>query len=422
MSVQIPEFRSKKGHRVYRRSRQINGEVIYADNYTLRVKQDGNTSYFNLGNSKPDAGATADKIMAFLSLDGNTIEEALIQFSEKHKNKAIRSTKAPKPVEAVLTVGGMVERFLAVTSHLSPMTRRNNSQALRHIAAGILNLPKLDVSQTKNERLEWREKVDPFPISEFTLEKIEEFRQRELRKVAGDNIKDGQTRTTLNSYLRAAKGVFTKKLLPLYSSLNLPNPLPFHGIAPLSEPSHRYKSKIDVAALIADAKATLYPTDKDAWVAFLLCIGAGLRREELDKLMLEQIDLEGRKIQIYTTEFFRPKAKNSEDHIDLSDAIVSNLREYMDSITDRRFLLPGREIAGKIRSRKTLDALMTWLRKRGVSDRTPIHTLRKEAGSMVFLKGGSIDLAASFLRNDPRVAKEHYIGKKERLELELPGL
>jgi len=422
MSIQSTEFRTRKGHRVYRRSRQVDGQTVYADKYTLRVKQDGETSYFTLGTDKRGAGTKADEIMAFLAIEGNTIKEALIKFSEKHKNKAIRLTKAPLPVTQELTVGLMIGRYLEVTSQLSPMTRRNNSQALRHIAAGILGLPKLGVNQTKKDREEWLAKVDPFPLAEFTSQNVEEFRQRELKETAGDHLKNGSARTTLNSYLRCAKGVFAKKLLPLYSSINLPNPLPFAGIAPLSEPSHRYKSKIDVTALVTDAKATLYETDKDAWIAFLLSIGAGLRREELDKLMLEQIDLEGRKIQIYTTEFFRPKAKNSEDHIDLSDSIVTYLREYMERITDRRFLLPGREVMGKIRSHKTLRSLMKWLRDRGVSDRTPIHTLRKEAGSMVFQKGGSVDLAASFLRNDPRVAREHYIGKKERLELELPGL
>ena len=421
MSIKSPEFRTRKGHRVYLRSRQANGQTIYADNYTLRVKQDGETSYFNLGTKKNDAGAKADEIMAFLAVEGNTVKEALARYSEKHKNKAIRLAKAPKPVEAVLTVGATLERYLEVTTQLSAATRHNNVNALRHIAAGIMGLPKLGKDQTKKQQAEWRAKVDPFPVADFTTQNVEEFRQRELRETSGNFLKNGSTRTTLNSYIRSARSVFTRKLLPLYSALNLPDPLPFRDIMALPEPPHRYTSKIDVAVLIQDAKATLHGINSDAWIAFLLFIGAGLRRAEMDKLMLEQIDLKQGRIEIRTTEFFRPKAKNSEDSIDLSPAVTEYLREYIAAMPERVFLLPSGG-GGKIRCAPTFRALMRWLKDRGVTERTPLHTLRKEAGSMVFQKGGSIDLAASFLRNDPRVAREHYIGKKERLELVLPGL
>ncbi len=422
MSAPPTEFRTRKGHRVYRRSRKLDAKLVFADNYTLRVKQDGGTSYFNLGTDKRDAGGMADEIMAFLAVEGNTVAEALIRYSEKHKNKALRTAKAPEPVKEVLTVGMMIERFLAVTSHLSPMTRRNNSQALRHIAAGIMGLPKLGVDQTKAQRIKWRAKVEPFPMSGFTTQQVEMFRQRELQKCEGDFKKIGSTSTTLNSYLRAARGVFAKKLRTHYDDLNLPDPLPFLGIAPLAEPSHRYQSSIDVPALIKEAKTTIYLTDKDAWIAFLLSFGVGLRREEIDKLMVEQIKIDDRRISIYTTEFFRPKAKNSDAYVDLTETITNFLKEYLESIPERRFVLPGKEVRGKLRCQKVFRSLMKWLREQGVTDQKPIHTLRKEAGSLIFKEGGSIDRVAEFLRNDPRVARDHYVGRKERIELELPGL
>ncbi len=422
MSIQSVEFRTRKGNRVYRRRHTKNGQEVLASHFTFRVKQDGGSHYFNLGTTKNEAGATADEIAAFLRVEGNTVKEALLRYSEKHKNKALREAKAPKPVEAILTVGGIITAYAAISAHLSPTTVKNNTAALRHVAAGILGLDKLGVNQTKAQRLKWRSQVDPFPVSGFTAQQVEEFRQNEIRKCGTNFKKRGATSTTLNSYMRSCRSIFAQKLIPLYEGLNLPEPLPFRGIAPLPEPSHRYQSKIGVEKLIEEAKKSIYITNKDAWAAFLLCFGVGLRREEIDKLMIEQVDIEDRRVWIRTTEFFRPKAKNSEASVDLSPPIAAFLKEYLDAIPERKFVLPGREVSGKLRCQTTFRALMKWLRENGVSERTPLHTLRKEAGSLIFEKSGSIDLTAEFLRNDPRIAREHYIGKKSRLELELPGL
>lgn len=425
MSTPQPfEFTTRQGTRVFRFSHKgKNGEQVYSKNYSVRVKHGSKLSvYINLGSDKREASKTADEVISFLAVNGNTVAEAKLRYDERHRHRTIRAEKTPPPQPEVLTVGKMIGYFLGVTSHLSPMTRRNNTQALRHLAAGILDLPKLGVSQTKKQREEWRAKVETFPMAEFTPQKIEEFRQRALSRCGNDHKQRGATSTTLNSYLRAARGVFAKKLLMHYTELELPGPLPFQEISPLTEPSHRYNSKINVPTLMELAVSTLYNTDKDAWIAFLLVFGAGMRREELDKIAWNEVDLTRASICIRTTEFFRPKAKNSEANIDLDASIAGYLKEYKESNDPRRFVLPGREVSGKLRCRKVFNSLMKWLRANGVNERTPLHTLRKEAGSLVFQQGGSIDLTAEFLRNDPRVAREHYIGRKERIELKLPGI
>lgn len=424
MKTDSPEFRTAKRHRVYKRSRVVDGQLVYADNYTIRVKQDGRTAYFHLGTVKRDASTKADEIMAFLAVGGNTLDEALVKYSEPHKNRALREVKAPAPKVDELTVGGMVELYTAISGHLSPVTVKNNIAALKHVAAGILGLEKLGVDQTNAQRTDWLAKVNKFSIADFTIPKIETFRQAQLRACGTDHEKRGKTSTTLNSYMRSCRSIFATKLLPQYHGLPLPEPLPFRGIQALQEPSHRYHSKIDIGPFIELAKAELYAADKDAWIAFLLCIAAALRREEADKLMWEQVDFKTRRIWIRTTKFFRPKAKNSDDCIDITEGVAAYLQEYRDAgeNAQRLFVLPGREVTGKLRCLKVFRSLYKWIRSKGIDDQKPVHTLRKEAGSLVFQKSGSIDRAASFLRNDPRVAREHYIGRKERLELELPGL
>ena len=101
---------------------------------------------------------------------------------------------------------------------------------------------------------------------------------------------------------------------------------------------------------------------------------------------------------------------------------MSEITSYLESdeASDAIFLLPGPAANGKIRCLKTFRSLYDWLRSNGIEEQKPLHTLRKEAGSMLFEKLGSLDKAATFLRNDPRVAREHYVGRKERIELNLP--
>lgn len=138
--------------------------------------------------------------------------------------------------------------------------------------------------------------------------------------------------------------------------------------------------------------------------------------------MIEQVKLDDGRVWIHTTEFFSPKAKNSEAYVDFSPSIAGYLREYLESSGKRHFVLPGNETGKGLRCLAVFENLMKWLRTNGVTEQKPMHTLRKEAGSLVFQDGGSIERAAKFLRNDPATAREHYVGRKERIELKLPGL
>ena len=426
------EFKTRKGQRVYRRRiyRKNSTTPTHSNNYTFRVQRDSGDAYFNLGTDKRLAGATADEITAFLSIEGNTVDEALERYSTTHRNKAIKRAKqtassTPSITSKETTVDVICERYLEITSHLSPKTVANNTNAIRHMAAGILKLPKLGRNQTKAQQQEWRKKTGKFLISGFTNEHVEKFRQRELKAVKDDFQQLGATTTTLNSYIRSARSIFAKKLLTHYQDLHLPDFIPFHDIPQLPEPSHRYRSRIDVGELIQLASKEFKSNDLPCWIIFLLSIGVGLRSNEIDKLMWEQVDFENRRIWIKTTPYFRPKSKNSEDYIDVSDSVMEEIRNYRDYIEEENplFVIPGKLIGGvKMRSRPTFRRLLSWLRAQGIDEHKPIHTLRKEAGSMLFKRDGSLHKVAEFLRNDPRVAKEHYVGRKERIEIELPGL
>jgi integrase len=62
------------------------------------------------------------------------------------------------------------------------------------------------------------------------------------------------------------------------------------------------------------------------------------------------------------------------------------------------------------------------LRKNGVEGAKPIHTLRKEAGSIIATKAG-IHAASRFLRHaDIQVTSMHYADYKERVTVDMDDL
>jgi len=196
---------------------------------------------------------------------------------------------------------------------------------------------------------------------------------------------------------------------------------PFKETGQLQEPPHRYVSNIDVGKLLASAGNELKEKHPASYVAFVLSLHCGMRRGEIDYLTWEQIDFDNHHIWIRTTEFFSPKAKNSESRIDAPERVFEILKDFRKHSVTPPYVLPGTNPKFPPRCKMVFRILLAWLRQNGVKQVQALHTLRKEAGSLMFSQTGSIDKAAEFLRNDPRVAREHYIGRKGRLELNLPA-
>lgn len=75
----------------------------------------------------------------------------------------------------------------------------------------------------------------------------------------------------------------------------------------------------------------------------------------------------------------------------------------------------SRSLGQQYRCQAILERTVAWLRAHGVDTKKPLHTLRKEAGSLVSTQSG-IHAAASFLRQKGiRGAAMHYISHKEKI-------
>jgi hypothetical protein len=157
------------------------------------------------------------------------------------------------------------------------------------------------------------------------------------------------------------------------------------------------------------------------------------------------VDLDRGVIRIETTERFKPKSEKSAGDVEIDEELVALLRgyrakasgDYVIEATD-----PARNsLAGEIeraaervkqgkgelaytatRSETIYAGLCDWLRKQGVDTRTPIHTLRKEFGSIICNRAGLYAASRALRHGDVSITARHYLDKKERVTVGLGAM
>jgi integrase len=192
--------------------------------------------------------------------------------------------------------------------------------------------------------------------------------------------------------LRQAKSLFAPGAIK-HLSLSLPSPLPFEGIAFEPRQSMRYRSHIDPAKLAQAAQKELATDDPPAFLAFLLALGAGLRRIEIDRLEWAAFRFRDNVIRIEPTRYFDVKTEHSIGDVQVDPELMAVFRAYF-AQAGSNFVIEGAvppipEASWEhYRAPGRLEWLSAWLRGHGVTARKPIHELRKEFGSMVNRKHG----------------------------------
>ncbi|MFK7911726.1 MAG: tyrosine recombinase XerC [Akkermansiaceae bacterium] len=201
--------------------------------------------------------------------------------------------------------------------------------------------------------------------------------------------------------------------------VDLPSPLPFEDVQPEKVGSLRYHSRIDAEKLMGLAEVELKEGHPEPYKVFLLALVCGLRVSEIDHLLWESIDLDECTLHVRSTEYHQLKSDDSEGVIDLGESVCSYLEL---SVTDAEddFVITvsaGDEVApsAPYRCQKHLNFLREWLRLKGVKVQKPIHTLRKEVGSLIASEQG-IFAASRYLRHaDIQVTAAFYADKKNKI-------
>lgn len=385
------------------------GTVTEDKTYSIRISHQGKRHVFQLhtANKKTAAQKARD---IYLSLKSNGWEETLDRFTPK-KTDIIEEA----------TVGDLL-RIYAEVADVPTKTATNYARVFRTVVADIKKISgdKKRFDYVNGGAEKWREKVDNTLLSEITPKKLQSWKLAYVKSRASDPIKEKSAKLTVNSYIRYCRSLFSVKVMPyLEKELNLPNPPPFQSIDLYPRQSMRYESSFDIEQLAMMARDHLPNIEQDQqWLIFTLAVSAGLRRNEIDKLTWRQIDLDRNTISLAATKYFKPKSENSGTLVSIDPDLAAMLRGYR-AKSKGEFVIESNN-APKLRSNVPLyrserhfKALIKWLRANGIEDRKPLHTLRKEAGSLVNQKHG-LYAASHFLRHaDIQVTSAHYVDNKE---------
>jgi integrase len=271
-------------------------------------------------------------------------------------------------------------------------------------------------------RKAWVAKIDRIKLADVTPDKVNKWRIAFVKKAGENPLKQRRARISCNSIMRQAKSLFAQKLLA-HVTMQKPDKLPFDGVAFYKRESMRYQSTVNINALVSDAVREL---PHEQLKIFLLGAMAGLAHNEIDKLQWQAFRWNDGVIRIETTKHFTPKSSHRTGDVPIDQELAALFRGWYARATGS-FVIEGGEpnLDAKhthYRAKKHFDALLVWLRSKGVTGPKPLHELRKEFGSQICAKHG-IYAASRMLRHGGiSITAEHYLDQKGRVTLGMGNL
>lgn len=377
-------------------------------NYSIQLSKQGQRAWFPLGTpNKKTAAAKAVEIYSFMQANGwkATLEHY--------------KPKAASKVESV-TVGALI----TTACHISSARRESlnaYTKAFRRIVSEIKGIK----SNRKHDFhgggvAEWQGLVDAVRLDSITPAEVVAWKNRRLRDAESDPLAKRRTVVTVNSLIRNSKALFGKKLLPfIEQKITLPRPLPFEGVTMEKAPSMRYVSKIDPYALLAAARQELADTDPEAFKVIILALVCGLRRSEIDNLLWRAFDFSNSTLSIETSEYHELKSEDSAGVIDLDADTLALFRGYRAKNPTSTFVIestnrPRNQIKARCyRCNAVFKQALEWLRAKGVETTKPLHTLRKEIGSVIASEHGIFEASRYLRHSDIRITSAIYADKKK---------
>lgn len=381
--------------------------------WQVRLWHDQKEGWFNLHTSnKAEAASKAKEIYIFLKANGwgATLEKYRPKSDTVDRNQ--------------LTVGQFLSA-VTKTHHLSAGTLRNYTNCLRTIVSGVFGIKssKSKFDYKTGGQKKWCARIDATRLQKLTPDRVEKWRRTYLSSVGRSPDKLASARRSLNSYVRGARSLFSPEILKQLTGIELPIQLPFDGLKLLESGSSKYVSNIDAKALIAAARNELKPSDPESYKAFLLGLGAGMRKKEIDLCEWTMLDFANSIIRLRETKWLSLKTSDSAGSIDVDPEFMTELRTLRTGTSEFviNSSIPPRRADHRqfYRCAPIFERLTTWLRGKGITANKPLHELRKEIGALIASEVG-IYAAASFLRHsDITTTARHYADQKKRISVGL---
>lgn len=393
---------------VRKRKYRHKGEARECSDFSARIAHDGEQHNIALKTSDREKAASKAKEI-WESVVAKGWDKTLAGLGVNSKGKA-------------LTYGDYLGEFLKMPG-VSLMTAEEYRKKVITLVAEVAGVKRSSSTKAPLKEIEkWRRKVEKVRICSLVERQFVKWREScRLTLERGDvcgQMNRRRSASTINGLIRAYKAVFREEQLEKFAYLDLPERIPGTSLRLLREPTYRYKGGIDAHALFDEANEKLRKKNVEAYKLLILTLACGLRRTEADLLLWDSVDLNHNCIHVVGTKYYKLKSNASEGVVYFSDEIREFLRECFDERTGEFVLESHRPPRRHLvtyqyhRAEKTHKDLIAWLRDKGVKARKPIHSLRKEFGSLINQAYG-IHTASSALRHSTvTVTESHYICPK----------
>lgn len=409
---------------------RVSKKLVSSIHYSISMQHAGKRVRFPLHTANKYAAANlATEIFKCLISEG--WETAIFQY-------AATRTPLPDPAETSpvilppATLGAWLNKARAL-SRVSARSFGAYETSVRRVVADLqgfstaCGLPK--------ERPAAIASADAVPLE--SIVGVDAWARRYLNSRSGDPVERERATRTCNSILRNCRAVFSaqgRNSLRAAVSRELendgwrmPEKIPFDDCDLEEETSAAYRPEFSAESLFGSAFAELPKLDEGAFVLFLLAACAGLRRNEADKLLWEQVDIQRCEIHIRTTRYMKPKwGSGGIVPIDLPVSVL--LHDFHSRHPEETFVIPS-PIAPRINTRyghyradQPAKVLLAWLREHGVSEIKAIHTLRKEFGSQLAEKLGIYAASKALRHSTVSTTERAYVERRNTGALLLSDL
>ncbi len=405
--------------RLKKRSYEWEGDTLEIPEWQVRIAHLGRREWFNTGTpNKASAAEKARKI--YLSLIGKGWEATLAEFKP-----------AMQVARDGCTIGDFLDQVKAV-SGLKPVTFEIYARKFRSLAAGAFGIDggKAKHDYVNGGRKAWLKRVCDIRLDRLTPEKVNHWKVGVLKEASRNPLQLKHASVTVRSVLLSSKALFSPNIRR-HLTLRLPAPLPFDGVTLPEAGKSRYKSEVNPADLLTAAKRELadgiqgenQPANPrpELFKILLLALGAGLRRDEIDKLQWNQIVWLKNKIRIETTEHGGTKSAESEAEVDVDPGLLDILKAYQpEPKNGSPFVIvsnvkprPQSVANHHYRCNRLFNELIAWLRAHGLKSRNALHALRKEFGSQICAQAGIFAASSALRHSSINLTREYYVDKKQ---------
>jgi integrase len=387
------------------------GKTLCIEHWAARIQWRGRRELFNLKTSNKAAAAAKAKEI-YTILVGVGWDRTLEKFKPEMARKSVS------------TVGDFLNELRAHWSG-KIKTFEDYCRSFRTILSQIFGVKggREKFDYFKGGRDAWIAKIDRIKLADVTPDKVDRWRIAFVKRAGGNPVKQRRARITCNSLMRQAKSLFAPELLR-HVAVHKPDKLPFEGVAFYKRESMRYQSKVDIEALISAAVREL---PQEQLKIFLLATMVGLRRNEIDKLQWDAFQWKKPAIRIETTEHSTPKTSDSAGDVPIDKELAALFKGWHAKATGS-FVIeadvePRTDTSyAHYRAQSHFDALIKWLKSKGVTAIKPLHELRKEFGSQLCAKYGIYAASRALRHADIAITAQHYVDQKERVTFGMGNL